>query len=98
MHTGETKGEVFITTLIGAMAGFLFLHPYTMIVYMLHERHEVVINEFYHALRFSFQPSMLHMGIPFAILGGVLGLLFGLWHNADKKRHELEKQLKRWTS
>lgn len=92
----KTRRITFVSALAGAAAGFLLLHPYTMMVYVLHERRGVVLEDVVQALVFSFDPSMLDMGAPFALLGAACGLFFGLWQENRKRRIDLEKQLARW--
>lgn len=96
MNPDKAKVRIIMATLTGVAAGFLVLHPYTMLVYVLHERQGVVLEDLFQALAFTFDPAMLDMGIPFALLGAVTGLLYGLWRENRNKRVELEKQLARW--
>lgn len=87
----------FLSTAGGAALGYFLLHPYTMFVYGLHGRHAArqTVN-LSHLLRdasSAFDASMLPMGIPFAILGGISGLLFGLWLEMKRRRFDIEKRL-----
>ncbi len=94
--TGNRR--IVLTALLGACFGYLFLHPYTMVVYELHGAHgeegglRGAVRLFSNAAA-SFRPDMLPMGIPFALLGGVAGLFFGIWLNARVRRFEEEKRL-----
>src|SRR5512143_951414 len=94
--TGNRR--VVLMALLGASFGYLFLHPYTMVVYELHGAHgekgglRGALRLFSNAAA-SFSPDMLPMGIPFALLGGLAGLFFGFWLNARMRRFEEEKRL-----
>ena len=94
--TGNRR--VVLMALLGASVGYLFLHPYTMVVYELHGAHgeegglRSALRLFSNAAA-SFSPDMLPMGIPFAVLGGLAGLFFGFWLNARMRRFEEEKRL-----
>ncbi len=90
--------KVILTTLLGAVFGYLVLHPYTMVVYELHGARggkdvRPDIARFLSDIAASFEPDMLAMGIPFALLGGIAGLFFGFWLNARLRKFEAEKQL-----
>lgn len=94
--TGNRR--IALMAVLGALFGYLFLHPYTMVVYELHGAHgeegglQGAVRLFSNAAA-SFSPNMLPMGIPFALLGGVAGLFFGFWLNARARRFEEEKRL-----
>lgn len=87
-----------LSALIGAALGYFILHPYTMFIYGLYERpHEELAEGFIPHVWFhvrealaTFEPGMLHMGIPYAFLGGFAGLFFGLWLNARKQKVQSE--------
>lgn len=88
-----------IYTLAGASTGYVILHPYTMLVYGVTERHGFymasgllgqVVRHLQDVLA-AFEPGMLYMGIPYAMLGGVGGLFFGYWREAERQREEMEK-------
>lgn len=61
---------------IGALAGYVVFHPYTMLVYsfMGSPKNEMHLKDIF----FSFDRSMLPMGIAFAVLGGFIGLLISV--------------------
>ena len=90
-----SKSTIWGATFIGAAAGYLILHPYAMLVYMLYEREGVILQDLAQAVVFSFKFKMLPMGIPFALLGGVAGMCLGLWLDAKKKRAEAELQIEK---
>ncbi len=94
--TGNRR--VVLMSLLGAAIGFLVLHPYTMMVYELHEDYGAKgvrpgAARLLSGVVASFQPDMLAMGIPFALLGGGAGRFFGFWLNARVRRLEAEKRL-----
>jgi hypothetical protein len=100
MKTGTLKHGYrmkYLSTTLGALAGFMLLHPYAMLVYVLHERQGVVIHDLLKAAVFAFEPDMLVMGIPFAALGAAAGFFFGLWTENKDRRTACEIQLARWT-
>jgi len=89
---------VLVTTVVGAAVGYFVFHPYTMLVYGAYTTpHEHMPGPWVdHALMHlsdalsTFQPGMLHMGIPYAVMGGITGALYGLWLNG-RIRWEEEK-------
>ncbi len=87
-------------SLAGMVLGYLLLHPYVVLTYTLMHLHD---NNFFHAhwgeifsnaLK-SFGPTMLPLGIAFAIFGGVTGLLISIIFEKKRKwyleRLRLEK-------
>jgi len=69
--------------LLGALAGMLLLYPVTKAIYGAEwhsARSEV------ERLALAFTPSMLPMTGAFALLDGVLGLVFGLHHRLVAKQ------------
>jgi len=82
------RRTVLIYTLAGAAIGFALLHPYTMLVYGIHGKYEA--TALLSHIADSFTPSMLHMGLPFALIGGIAGLFFGYWLVSEKKREQVE--------
>lgn len=72
-------------TLAGTAIGYLFLHPATMIIYMLdqHPTHAPIghmLAAVYRRMFVSFDVSMVTMGLFFAGLGGLLGFAAGWSH------------------
>ena len=91
------RRRIVLTSLLGAVVGFLVLHPYTMVVYGFYDYPEALEGlsgngSVYREIVHSFEPKMLRMGFPFAVLGAIAGALFGVWLDARKQRHELEKR------
>ncbi len=90
--------RAILMSLLGAACGYLFLHPYAMVVYELHGAHGAegvrpAIARLFSDVAASFKPDMLLMGIPFALLGGVAGLSIGFWLNARVRKFEAEKRM-----
>lgn len=69
--------------LLGALAGTLVLHPVTKAIYG-EEWHGV--REFVARVALAFSPRMLPMGVAFAVLGAVIGLVFGGYHRLLAKQ------------
>ncbi len=74
-----------ILPILGAFLGYLLLHPYTMIVYILAHLHQT--GRLFEGWRWkdvleiglsSFKPEMIIMAIPFILLGALIGFLTGL--------------------
>ena len=90
--------RIALSSLVGAVFGYMVLHPYSMLIYGLYG-HRGGVNELpaashlFRELASSFHTSMLPMGVPFALLGTVAGLFFGFWVDAQRQRFELEKRL-----
>lgn len=91
-------GRIVLLSLVGAVVGYLVLHPYTMLIYGLTGHLGAAkgwpgAGHLFRDVLYSFHPSMLTMGIPFALLGAVAGLFLGFWVDARRQRFELEKRL-----
>jgi signal transduction histidine kinase len=98
MDKAAARTRVLVSTLAGAALGFFVFHPYTMLVYGAYNRPHVHLPVTWHghvsmhlmdALG-TFQPGMLHMGIPYLAMGGVTGALYGLWLNARIRWEEVQ--------
>jgi len=95
MKTKHLSGRIAVSTLIGAVLGYLILHPYTVVVYGLYGRVESGIEAFSltgivrEALS-AFRMGHLQMGIPFAILGAAAGLFLGAWLDMKRRTEEME--------
>lgn len=84
--------------MFGAVLGYLVLHPYTMLVYGLHGHHGAApdgmdLRRLLEDVTESFRLDMAPMGLPFALLGALAGLLLGFWLEARSRRFEMEKRL-----
>src|SRR4030067_905171 len=92
-----SRKRIALLSLAGAAAGYLFLHPYTMMVYGLygHSGAPDGHRSFPRLLTMIFRschPEMLLMGIPFVLLGAVSGMLLGSWISARAHQIEMEKK------
>ncbi len=89
-----TVRRLFSPALAGAALGYLVLHPYAMLVYGIYgHEHPRTTGTYGLAQVFdTFKPGMLHMGVPYALLGAAAGLFFGLWLDAERRREESEKR------
>ena len=79
---GIKKRRVLLFGLAGAAIGYLVLHPYSMLVYLLHREHEAMergidLSTAVHDALLAFSRGMLHMGIPYALLGAAAGFFDG---------------------
>lgn len=88
---------MLLSGLAGAAIGYLVLHPYSMLVYLLHREHRAMeqgidFSTAVHDAALSFSRGVLHMGIPYALLGAAAGVFFGFWREAERRRNEMEKR------
>ena len=70
-------------TLAGIVMGYLLMHPFAMLAYILgpHHPHESWdISLWARQLHAAFSPEMLVMGLAFSFMGGVAGFGLGAWH------------------
>ena len=80
-------------TLAGMVAGYLLMHPFAMLAYVLGPQHPPTPMELSllgHQLHWAFSAEMLAMGGAFAIMGGVAGSCLGAWY-LQKERWMAEK-------
>lgn len=85
-----------IFSILGALLGYLLLHPYTMIVYTLAHWHQSGKlfwgwGDILDLGLAGFKPAMIPMAIPFILSGGVVGLLIGLL--VEKKKRLLAAEI-----
>jgi signal transduction histidine kinase len=70
-------------TLAGIVVGFLLMHPFAMLAYMLGPHHPHEAGDFSLRARqvhATFSPEMLIMGLAFSLMGGAAGLGLGAWY------------------
>ncbi|MCF6181180.1 ATP-binding protein [Lutibacter sp.] len=84
------KRVVILHTIFGALIFYLLFHPLTMIVYWYEFNKEPLtfssfLNVLSHRTEHSFSYKMLEMSFIFSIMGGVTGLIFGLYKQNSKK-------------
>ena len=86
-------------TLGGIVAGYLLMHPFAMLAYVLGPQHpqaSLGFNVWGHQMHLAFSPEMLVMGGAFALMGGISGFCLGAW-SLQKERwltEKLESQLR----
>jgi len=98
MRPSTKKGGLFLLPLFGAFLGYLVLHPYTMVVYGLYGPHGATgegmdFRRLLDEVPAAFRLDMVPMGLPFALLGALVGLLLGFFLEARSRRFEMEKRL-----
>jgi hypothetical protein len=98
--------SVLVHTIIGILAGYFLLHPITMVIYgfeisntaiTLRTILEAFRDRFIHAFYFHMMP----MAIAFIVIGGIAGLIFGLYfrrirrqdHEIQIQQHQLKKSI-----
>lgn len=63
--------------------GYLLVHPFAMLAYMLRPQHPAAtmdLSLWEHQVKLAFSSEMLVMGGAFSLMGGVAGLCLGAWH------------------
>ena len=84
-NSGSWHG-VLAHTVLGVAAGLLLLHPVTKAIYGPEWSGAESELE---RLALAFSPRMLRMSLAFAILGGALGLAFGLYNRVAARRRRV---------
>ncbi|MFH1594922.1 MAG: hypothetical protein ABIG94_00925 [Pseudomonadota bacterium] len=80
-------------TLGGIVLGYLLMHPFAMLAYVLGPQHppaSLGFNVLEHQMHLAFSPDMLVMGGAFAFMGGISGFCLGAWYR-QKERWMAEK-------
>ncbi len=90
--------RIVLLSLAGGSVGYLLLHPYTMLIYGLYGHHGtgsegMDLRRLSEEIPAAFRLDMVPMGLPFALLGALAGLLLGFWLEARSRRFEMEKRL-----
>jgi signal transduction histidine kinase len=81
-------GKIVWFTLAGVFIGLLLVHPVAMLAYAVGHYHPsgpVNLAFGLNLFRQAFGPGLVHMGLFFALLGGISGLILGFWFR-EKKR------------
>ena len=90
--------RIVLLSLAGGSVGYLLLHPYTMLVYGFYGHHGAAsegmdLRRLLEDVPAAFRLDMAPMGLPYALLGALAGLLLGFWLEARSRRFEMEKRL-----
>lgn len=76
-------GRLIWFTVAGVVVGYLLIHPFAMLAYILGPHHQAApmdLSLWGRQVHLAFSPDMLAMGGAFAFMGGVAGLCLGAWH------------------
>ncbi len=100
------RGTLVASGLLGALAGLLVLHPITMAIYWFEFHPEIAgVSTALHfvlfRMRAGFSPSMIPMTVAFAVIGAILGTVFGAFtlilaqhrRAVDRLERELSRHL-----
>jgi signal transduction histidine kinase len=98
MKTLTPRMRIVLLSFAGGFAGYLLLHPYTMLVYGIYGHHGPAsggmdLRRLLEEVTAAFRLDMLPMGFPFALIGALIGLLLGFCLEARSRRFETEKRL-----
>jgi signal transduction histidine kinase len=80
-------------TLAGIVGGYLLVHPFAMLAYVLGPHDSTPSLEYNlwgHQVHLAFSPEMVAMGGAFAFMGGIAGFCLGAW-SLQKERWMAEK-------
>jgi signal transduction histidine kinase len=88
---------LILFTLAGMIAGYLLMHPFAMLAYVLgpHHPHEPWSASLWaRQVHAAFSTGMLVMGLAFAFMGGVAGFALGAWYLQKERltQEQLETQ------
>jgi signal transduction histidine kinase len=75
-------------TLAGIVGGYLLMHPFAMLAYILGPQDStppLEYNLWGHQVHLAFSPEMLVMGGAFAFMGGISGFCLGVWHRQKER-------------
>ena len=93
MATAASIRKMIWFTLGGVLAGYLLVHPFAMLAYILGPQHPHEPWDFSlwgRQVHLSFSTDMLAMGLAFALMGGVSGFFLGAW-SLQKERLALAR-------
>ena len=80
-------------TLAGIVVGYLLMHPFAMLAYILGPQYSTPTLEYNlwgHQVHLAFRAEMVAMGGAFAFMGGIAGFCLGAW-SLQKERWMAEK-------
>jgi signal transduction histidine kinase len=91
--------RIVLLSIAGGFLGYILLHPYAMLVYGFYDDHHgtgpggMDLRRLLEDVPAAFSLEMAPMGLPFALLGALAGLLLGFWMEARSRRFDTEKRL-----
>lgn len=93
----QRLGRLILFLLAGMVVGYLLMHPFAMLAYILgpHPPHESLeVSLWAHQVHTAFSAEMLVMGLAFSLMGGVASFFFGIWYYQKEKltKERLESQ------
>lgn len=74
---------LILFTLAGMAAGYLLIHPFAMLAYVLDPQHaheSLGLSLWQRQIKEAYSPAMIAMGLAFSFMGGLAGLGLGAWH------------------
>ena len=94
-NSSQYKRTLLFHALIGATLGIIILHPLTMLVYWIEFNESLSVGggsgwEFLKSrMTFSTHDGMISMTAIFALIGGIIGWFFALYHITLLKQHNI---------
>ncbi|MCF6290435.1 MAG: HAMP domain-containing histidine kinase [Desulfobacterales bacterium] len=97
------KNPMVSHSLVGALIGYFFFHPVTMVIYhFTYYRSKNVGDDFWDGvfknIVMSFQPAMLPMALLYTLVGMIIGLFYGYYAQIIFRKNQLlqknEQQLR----
>ena len=82
------KSKIIWFTLGGMLLGYLLMHPFAMLAYLLGPQHQhapMGVKLWGMQISQSFSAEGLAMGGAFAFMGGVAGFFLGIWYYQKEK-------------
>ena len=86
-----------LCSIIGMIIGYFIFHPYTMLVYLIMDKHQRVdvsfhIKDIFTAFLAVLTPEMFPMAIAFAFFGGLNGLFIAIIIDKKKRLYAAEAE------
>jgi len=96
-ETIKGKSKIIWFTLAGMLLGYLLMHPFAMLAYLLGPQHAhapMGIKLWGMQISQSFSIEGLAMGGAFTFMGGLAGFFFGIWYCQKERltRERMESQ------
>jgi signal transduction histidine kinase len=79
----QSSGRLLLFILAGMVIGYLLMHPFAMLAYILGPHHPHGSWDFSlwaRQVHGAFSPEMLVMGLAFSFMGGLAGFGLGAWY------------------